>query len=238
MNLLVVEDEKQVADFIQRGLRAEGWVVSLAFDGETALKLIAEDNFDAVVLDLMLPGISGQEVCRRMRTQNNFTPVLMLSALDQTDDRVSGLQIGADDYLVKPFDFEELIARIEALVRRSRGFPSNDIGHEKHILQHGTIVFNTVSLEITCQDQQITLTEKERRVLQLFLSSPDKIYSRERILNAVWGANEDPLTNVIDVYVGRLRKKLGHAGKAIETIRGAGYKLSTHRMEEIRDTGM
>jgi DNA-binding response OmpR family regulator len=233
MNLLVVEDEKQVADFIQRGLRSEGWVVSLALDGETALELIAEDDFDVVVLDLMLPGISGQDVCRNMRANNNFTPVLMLSALDQTDDRVSGLQMGADDYLVKPFDFEELIARIQALVRRAGAFSLNEDNHEEHILQLGTIVFNTMSLEITCRDKQITLTEKERRILQLFLTNPDKLYSRERMLNAVWGANEDPLTNIIDVYVGRLRKKLGESGEAIETIRGAGYKLSTSRMEEI-----
>lgn len=225
MNLLVVEDEARIADFIQRGLKAEGWTVTVAPDGERALELISHEDFDVIILDLMLPGIGGQDVCRRMRANKILTPVLMLTALDAVDDRVSGLRLGADDYLTKPFNFDELVARIEALARRASKFETN--GSEAHILRKGTLCFNTKSLEITCNDKKIELTTKERDILKLFLSNPDKIFSRERILNAVWGANEDPMTNVVDVYIGRLRKKLGSAGESIETVRGVGYKFTT-----------
>lgn len=223
MNVLVVEDESRVAEFIQRGLRAEGWSVTVAPDGETGLELVENDEFDVVVLDLMLPGISGQDVCRKMRARRNVTPVLMLTALGKTDERVAGLRMGADDYLGKPFDFDELLARIEALVRRRNAFG----GEEKtaHLLEAGPIRFDMQSLEVFCDDSRIELTSKERDMLRLFLNRPGKILSRERILNAVWGASADPLNNVVDVYVGRLRKKLGSAGGSIETVRGAGYRL-------------
>jgi DNA-binding response OmpR family regulator len=227
MNLLVVEDEARVADFIQRGLKAEGWIVTVAADGETGLNVIERDNFDAIVLDLILPGISGQEVCRRLRANKNLTPVLMLTALDAVDDRVAGLRLGADDYLAKPFNFDELVARVEALVRRVNHFEAKD---DKSYILHdetGTLCFNTRSLEVTCAGRRLELTAKERDILKLFLANPDRIYSRERILNAVWGANEDPMTNVVDVYMGRLRKKLGSLGDAIKTVRGVGYKLSS-----------
>lgn len=226
MNLLLVEDEQRVAEFIQRGLRAEGWTVLHAPDGETALGLLETDDFDVTVLDLILPGISGQDVCRLMRARQDFTPVLMLSALDRTDDRVAGLRLGADDYLVKPFDFDELVARIQALARRSSAFRAGDT--QANLMQLGELTYNTKSLEVTVAGRIVPMTEKERGILQLFLGNPDKIYSRERILNAVWGANEDPLTNIVDVYIGRLRKKLGSAGEAIETVRGAGYRLSSN----------
>jgi DNA-binding response OmpR family regulator len=225
MNLLIVEDEARVAAFIQRGLKAEGWTVTVAADGETALDLASQDDFDVIVLDLMLPGISGQDVCRWLRARKNLTPVLMLTALDAVDDRVSGLRLGADDYLTKPFDFDELIARLGALVRRANAFKAQE--NDNHLLSSGPLSFDTRSLEVTCADQHIELTAKERDILKLFLANPNKIFSRERILNAVWGANEDPLTNVVDVYIGRLRKKLGASGEAIETVRGAGYKLAT-----------
>ncbi len=228
MNLLLVEDEARVADFIQRGLKAEGWTVTVALDGESALNLTARDEFDVIILDLMLPGIGGQDVCRRLRASKNLTPVLMLTALDAVDDRVAGLRLGADDYLAKPFAFDELVARIEALVRQAGNFEAKE--EEAHILRQGILCFNTRSLEISCADQHIELTTKERNILKLLLTNPDKIYSRERILNAAWGVNEDPMTNVVDVYIGRLRKKLGSAGDAIETVRGVGYKLSTHRL--------
>lgn len=225
MNILLVEDERRIADFIQRGLKAEGYTVILAPDGESAIDLLANDDFDLVVLDLMLPGASGHDVCRQMRARKDFTPVLMLSALDRTDDRISGLQLGADDYLVKPFDFDELVARIQALLRRSKGTMANE--PDRHVLRLGGIAFDSRSLEVTYLGHKITLTEKERQILQLLLVGPDRIHSRERIINAVWGSTEDPLTNIVDVYVARLRKKLGSAGKAIETVRGVGYRLSS-----------
>lgn len=234
MNILVVEDEARVAEFVQCGLKAEGWMVTVAPDGETALDLIDQDRFDVVVLDLMLPGISGQEVCRQMRARNNLTPVLMLSALVKVDDRVAGLRLGADDYLSKPFDFDELLARIEALVRRTGAFATH--GSDTHVLQTGPISFDMQSLEVHCDGTRIDLTATEREVLKLFLANPRKVFSRERILNAVWGANADPLNNVVDVYIGRLRKKLGPAGQAIETVRGAGYRL-VDPSDESRGSG-
>ena len=225
MNILLVEDERRIADFIQRGLKAEGYTVIVAPDGESAMGMLANDDFDLVVLDLMLPGASGLDVCRQMRARQDFTPVLMLSALDRTDDRISGLQLGADDYLVKPFDFDELVARIQALLRRSRGTMANE--RDRHVLRLGGVAFDSRSLEVTYLGQRITLTDKERQILHLLLVGPDRIHSRERIINAVWGSTEDPLTNIVDVYVARLRKKLGAAGKAIETVRGVGYRLSS-----------
>ena len=223
INVLVIEDEVRVADFIQSGLKSEGWTVTVASDGESGLDLIEQDGFDIVVLDLMLPGMSGQDVCRRMRACNNMTPVLMLTALGKLDERVAGLRLGADDYLAKPFDFDELLARIEALVRRSRAFGAID--EDTHVLTLGPIRFDLQSLEVYCGEERVDLTSKEREILKLFLANPRKVFSRERILNAVWGANADPLNNVVDVYVGRLRRKLGPAGDAIETVRGAGYRL-------------
>ena len=223
MNVLLVEDESRVADFIQRGLKAEGWTVTLAGNGETGLDLAEQDDYDVIVLDLMLPGMSGQELCRRLRARNNLTPVLMLSALGKTDDRVEGLRLGADDYLAKPFDFNELVARIEALARRQRGFEQSE--QAAHVLAVGPIQFDTQSLEVLCDGAPVELTTREREILLLFLSNPRRVFSRERILNAVWGASADPLTNVVDVYVGRLRRKLGDAGDMIETVRGVGYRL-------------
>lgn len=223
MNILLVEDEERVADFVQRGLKAEGWTVTVASDGEQALDFCRDDSFDAIVLDLMLPGISGKEVCQRLRARDDRTPVLMLTALDRTDDRVSGLRIGADDYVTKPFEFDELIARIEAQVRRATGYQNEEDTH--HILRHGRLTFDTKSLAVNHGDKRIELSAKEREILKLLMAKPHRVHSRERILNAVWGAGEDPLTNVVDVYMSRLRKKLG-AAALIETVRGAGYRLS------------
>ena len=224
MNVLIVEDEARVADFIQRGLRSEGWVVTVVPDAETGLDLLDRETFDVIVLDLMLPGVSGQEMCRQLRSRRNLTPVLMLSALGKIDDRVAGLRIGADDYLAKPFDFDELVARLEALARRKGGFEAG--ADDARLLELGPIRLDTESLEVFCEGESIDVTTKERDILALFLSNPGKVFSRERILNSVWGASADPLTNVVDVYVGRLRKKLGAAGYMIETVRGAGYRLA------------
>ena len=224
MNVLLVEDEQRVADFVQRGLRAEGWAVTATGDGESALDLLARDSYDVVVLDLMLPGIGGQDVCKRMRARCDHTPVLMLTALDRTDDRVDGLKAGADDYLGKPFDFEELLARLEALVRRATKFDPGS--SPSTALVHGALHYDTRTLEVRCGDQRLDLSAKEREILKLLLTDAGRVYSRERILNAAWGTTSDPLTNVVDVYISRLRKKLGDA-VGIETVRGAGYRLAS-----------
>lgn len=221
MNVLLVEDEERVADFVTRGLKAEGWTIELATDGETALELLGDRAFDVMVLDLMLPGISGQDVCRRMRARNDFTPVLMLSALDATDERVVGLQIGADDYLVKPFDFDELVARITALARRAKNFRDQS---EDGMLRGEGIALDTVAHTVFVDGEPVDMTTRERELLALFLTSPRKVFARERILNKVWGAQADPLTNVVDVFVARLRRKLGRHGARIKTVRGMGYR--------------
>jgi DNA-binding response OmpR family regulator len=222
VNILVVEDEHRVADFITRGLRAEGWIAEHAESGEIALDILSQHEFDIVLLDLMLPGISGQDVCRKMRARGIHTPILMLSALDAVEERVAGLKLGADDYLSKPFDFDELIARIEALRRRENDFKSSGDGE---VLEYEALALNTRSLVVTVDNEEIELTAKERDLLLLLMANRGKVFARERILNTVWGSQEDPLTNVIDVYIGRLRKKLGDSGKHIRTIRGLGYRF-------------
>ncbi len=222
MNILIVEDEARVADFIMRGLRAEGWTVSHAADAETGLELTLRERYDVIVLDLMLPGLPGQDFCRKLRARKDFSPILMLSALDALDERVEGLKIGADDYMVKPFEFDELIARIEALARRSGRFSDAE---SETVLRAGSIVLDLESLEATVDGRLLDLTPKEREILKLFLSKPGRVFSRERILNSVWGATEDPLTNIVDVYVGRLRRKLSARGACLQTVRGAGYRL-------------
>ena len=216
-NLLLVEDETRVADFIRRGLSAENYVVTHAPSGEEALEHLKAGGFNLVILDLMLPGISGQDVCRQMRSRRDQTPILMLTALD----RVGGLRLGADDYLPKPFDFEELLARVEALLRRSDIQPT---GADDTIWFEG-VALNRSSFKTTVDGEPIELSAKERDLLRLFLVNPGKVMSRERILNSVWSAQEDPMTNIVDVYVGRLRKKLDGYGDRIQTIRGAGYRF-------------
>lgn len=221
MNILLVEDEARVADFVRRGLRAEGWNVEHVGSGEAALEACVVPIHDAIVLDLMLPGMSGQDVCRLLRARGNVTPVLMLTALDTAEERVEGLRLGADDYLPKPFDFDELIARIHALVRRDRDYRTAPAERD---LRHDGVVIDTESLIVRIDDTPIDLTCKERELLTLFLGNVGKALSRERILGAVWGLSEDPLTNVVDVYISRLRKKLGPYGGQLVTVRGSGYR--------------
>lgn len=223
MNILLVEDEARVADFIRRGLAAEGWSIDHAADGEDALEYAASNAYDVILLDLMLPGIQGQDVCRKLRARKTVTPILMLTALDSPEERVEGLKIGADDYLPKPFDFDELIARVEALHRRATGYVSDS---DDTMIISGGLTFNKSSLEVTVDDAEIELSKKERDLLLLFLTNSGRVLSRERILNAVWGVNADPLTNVVDVYVGRLRRKIGTQADRIVTLRNVGYRMN------------
>lgn len=228
MNILLVEDETQVADFVVRGLKAEGWSVEHVGDGESALRRVGEEAFDIVVLDLMLPGISGREVCRKLRARGERVLVLMLSALDATEERVEGLRIGADDYLPKPFDFDELVARLEALGRRGARFEEKV---DDDVLRLDAIAIDRRSLRASVDGQALELTGKERDLLTFLLLNPDRALSRERILNTVWGVQEDPQTNVVDVYIGRLRRKLGVHGERLRTVRGLGYRLGTRDRE-------
>ncbi len=223
MNILLVEDEERVADFIRRGLKAEGWAVEHAGDGESALEILKDRSFDVVILDLMLPGISGQDVCRRMRARRDHTSVLMLTALDALDERIEGLKLGADDYLPKPFDFDELVARLEALHRRVRNFGADEASS---ILAVGKLSLDRKAMALKVDGKPVELTAKEREILLLFMLNPDRLLSRERILNAAWGTQEDPLTNIVDVYIGRLRRKIAPYENMISTLRGVGYRMN------------
>jgi DNA-binding response OmpR family regulator len=223
MRILIVEDETRIADFLQRGLRAEGHFCLVANDGESGLSLALEGDFDLILLDLMLPGIHGHEVCQQLRMKQVNTPLIILSAMDSLDDVIAGLRMGADDYMTKPFSFEELLARIDAVMRRN-----SDIAEQEQTLKVGPLVFDRKSLRFFKEDAQVQLTAKELAIMELLMSNPGTLFSRERILNNVWGLNMDPLTNVVDVYIGKLRKKIdsGSGNSLIETVRGMGYRLN------------
>ncbi len=222
MRILIVEDEVCISDFLDRGLRAEGHFCVIAHDGEEGLSLASDGDFDLVLLDLMLPKMHGHEVCQRLGMNKVNTPLMILTAMDSIDDIVAGLRLGADDYMTKPFSFEELLARIESVKRRSSHRQKED-----PCLRVGPVVFDRDALRVTVDDQDVHLTAKELAILELLMSNPGKLFSRERILSNVWGLNMDPLTNVVDVYIGKLRKKIDHqdGDSLIETVRGLGYRL-------------
>lgn len=224
--LLIVEDDTRVARFLERGLNAEGYKCTVAHHGTEGLELTRHGAFDLILLDRMLPGHDGIAICRALRKADIDTPVLMLTALDEVDDRVEGLRVGADDYLGKPFDFEELLARLEALTRRAGGYRDDD-----DVLEYGPLRLDIPALALSCRGLPVPLTSTEMALIRLLMSQPKRVYSRERILNAVWGQTEDPMTNIVDVYIGRLRRKLDakEGPSLIETVRGAGYRLAaTH----------
>ena len=222
MRILIVEDEVRIADFLQRGLRAEGHFCVVANDGEAGLSLALEGDFDLLLLDLMLPGMHGRDICQQLRMNKINTPLIILSAMDSLDDIIAGLRMGADDYMTKPFSFEELLARIETVMRRS-----SEIATEEQSLATGPLSFDRRSLRFTVDGKEIKLTAKELAIMELLMSNPGTLFSRERILSNVWGLNMDPLTNVVDVYIGKLRKKIDDesAPSMIETVRGLGYRL-------------
>jgi len=231
MNILVVEDDRRVADFLERGLRAEGHVVHVARSGpeglECAQRLHRERQCDdpptVLLLDVMLPGFSGLELCQTLRASGAGMPILMLSALGTVDDRVAGLRMGADDYLPKPFAFEELLARIDALSRRGQGTPQA----RSDSLQVDDLVLDLNTMRARRDDCPLDLTARELALLELLMRHPGRLFSRERILANVWGTHEDPLTNVVDVYIRRLRGKIddGRPRALIQTVRGLGYRL-------------
>jgi len=223
MRILIVEDEVRIADFLQRGLRAEGHFCVVANDGEAGLALAMEGDFDLLLLDLMLPGLHGREICQQLRINKINTPLIILSAMDSLDDVIAGLRMGADDYMTKPFSFEELLARIETVMRRS-----SEVTSEEKSLAMGPLAFDRQSLRFTVDGKEIKMTAKELAIIELLMSHPGTLFSRERILSNVWGLNMDPLTNVVDVYIGKLRKKIDadNAESIIETVRGLGYRLN------------
>jgi two-component system copper resistance phosphate regulon response regulator CusR len=224
--ICLVEDEQKVAAFICRGLEEHGYKVKTAKNGEEAKTIIPSADFDLLIMDIMLPDINGIELCRQIRLFNSKTPILMLSALDQVQNKVAGLKAGADDYLVKPFHFSELLARIEALLRRQNTNPA-----ENHTLEFDDLKLDTWSNVAERAGQQITLTAKEYTLLELFMRNPNKILSREYIAEQVWEIDFDTGTNFIDVYVNYLRNKIekGFKKKLIHTVIGMGYTLRNDR---------
>ncbi|HET7482102.1 MAG TPA: response regulator transcription factor [Actinomycetota bacterium] len=218
MKLLVVEDEDHLRDLIERAMSEEGYIVEAVGDGDEAAYRLEEFDYDAIVLDWMLPGRSGFDVCKDLREREDWTPVLMLTARDAIEDRVQGLDAGADDYLVKPFSFSELSARIRALTRR--GAKPRPV-----TLEVGTISLDPATRAVQVDGDPATLTPKEFALLEYLMRHPDEVLSRTTLLEHVWDFAYDGASNVVDVYIGYLRKKLDDEGARIESVRGAGYRL-------------
>jgi two-component system response regulator MprA len=223
VKILVVDDERAVRESLRRALELEGYEIELAEDGRQALERLArEDQPDAVILDVLMPGVDGLEVCRTLRSQGSRLPVLMLTARTQVEDRVEGLDAGADDYLTKPFALEELLARVRALLRRS-----GDDGASGDKLSFADLELDPGTREVTRGDERIELTRTEFSLLELFLRNPRQVLTRSVIFERVWGYDFGFASNSLDVYIGYLRRKTEASGKPrlIHTVRGVGYAL-------------
>jgi two-component system response regulator MprA len=222
--VLVVEDDPAISHFVVRGLREENYRVDLAEDGATAERMAGDELYDAIILDILLPGLDGLSLCRRLRRDGVDAPVLMLTARDAVPDRILGLDAGADDYLVKPFAFDELLARLRALTRRGR---TRQLDAS---LSYGPIVLSSTTHVVTAAGRPLELSATEYRLLEHLLRHAEAIVSRDQLAEHVWGGDFDPFSNVADVYIGYLRRKLRAAGldePLIHTIRGMGYMLKT-----------
>jgi heavy metal response regulator len=222
MRVLLVEDETRIAEFITRGLSEQGHAVDVASDGDEALHWADIADFDLILLDVMLPGRDGFGVCRTLRARGLQTPILMLTARDAVEDRVKGLDSGADDYLVKPFAFAELLARLRALVRRQ----PQVLGR---VLEVGDLKLDTTTLEVSRQGESISLTTKERRLLEYLMRHPNQVLTRTMIAEHVWNYDFDNATNVIDVHIRNVRRKVDDpfAVKLVQTVCGAGYRIAS-----------
>ncbi|MFN4054621.1 MAG: response regulator transcription factor [Alishewanella aestuarii] len=221
MKILIVEDDDKVAVFLARGLKAEGYLTQVITNGRDVLEAVRQFEPDIIVLDRMLPQVDGLTLCQQLRSQQVNARILMLSALSEVEERVKGLRCGADDYLGKPFHFEELLARIESLAKRGLS------PVQSRQLQVADLLLDLDTMRVQRAGRDLLLTAKELAILELLMANSGKVYSRERILTNVWGLNEDPLTNIVDVYMARLRKKVDehHPQKLLHTRRGLGYCL-------------
>lgn len=223
VRILVVEDNAAMSDAVQRGLRAEGFEADVAHDGVEGLWRAREFPYDAVVLDIMLPGLNGYEVCRTLRGEGNTTPILMLTAKDGEYDIAEGLEFGADDYLTKPFSFVVFIARLRALLRRANQRPGDDLAVA------GALVINTATHTCLIQGAELALTHREYLLLEALVRRVGEPLTRQELLDRVWGADHEGTSNVVDVYIGYLRRKLADAGAThgvqIETLRNVGYRV-------------
>jgi len=214
--ILIAEDEPRLASFLEKGLKANGFVTTVVEDGHIASLVARDDEFDLVLLDIGLPGMDGFHVLSEIRSRGQRLPVIFLTARDELDDKITGLEGGADDYMTKPFRFEELIARVRVRLR-------DDGSREQSRLEVGGITLDIRSRQTTVDGEQVTLTAREFTLLETLMRHPGQMLSREQLLSHVWGYDYDPGSNVVDVYIGYLRRKLGES--AIETVRGMGYRL-------------
>jgi DNA-binding response OmpR family regulator len=222
LKILLVEDEKKIADILRKGLAEQGYTVDVAYDGLVGQKVFDAHEFQLVILDLNLPGLNGYELCRHIRSRNEKIPIIMLTALSSTDDKIQGFEAGADDYIIKPFDFKELLVRIKALLKRIyQQVPSGNV------LKVSDVVMNLESKEVTRSGKSISLTAKEFQLLEYFVRNKNRVVSRADIALKVWDIDFDTKTNVIDVYVNFLRKKIDRdfEPKLIHTQVGMGYIL-------------
>jgi len=219
VRILVVEDEAKVASFVRKGLEEQGFAVEVSQHGDEAYELARTRPYDAIVLDIMLPGRDGLSILANLRARQNTVPVLLLTARSELDERVRGLNLGADDYLTKPFFLEELVARLHALGRR-RG------GEQGSVLQAGDVTVNLLTREVRRAGQPVGLTPREFQLLEVLLRTPGRVFTRTQLLERVWGYGFDPQTNLVDVNIQRLRKKIDpESGESIlETVRGVGYR--------------
>src|ERR1700682_5149899 len=220
MRILVVEDERKIANFIQKGLKEFGFAVDLIGRGDEALEIILDNPFDAVVLDIMLPGRDGLSILRALRERTNCVPVLILTARGEISEKVEGLNLGADDYLAKPFSIDELVARLRALIRRNSG--ESLIRYRVHDLS-----LDLATRAVRRGSRRIELTTREFSLLECLMRSPGRVFTRTQLCQHVWEYHFDPETNLVDVYIQRLRRKIddGEATKLIQTVRGVGYRI-------------
>lgn len=216
MRVLIVEDEHKIANSIKKGLGQEGFAVDIAYDGNGGYDLALGENYGVIILDLMLPGMTGMEICKKMRSEGNHTPILMLTAKGELTDKIEGLNSGADDYLVKPFAFLELLARVKALIRR----PKESVGTE---LKAKDLILDTVTYQVKRGKNNIILSKKEFSLLEYLLRHKGKVISKEALIGSIWDYEADVLPNTVEVFIGYLRNKIGR--DIIKTVRGFGYKI-------------
>jgi len=221
MRILVVEDERRIADALKEGLEQESYAVDVCYDGEEGYATASSNEYDVILLDVMLPNLSGYEICEKLRADGVRTPILMLTARGQNEDIVEGLNIGADDYLPKPFSFEVLLARVKALMRR----PQETLGE---ILSVGDLTLNTTTYEVKRKDKPVKLSQKEYALLEYLLRNKDKVLSKDMIMTHVWNFDADILPNTVEVFINLLRSKVDkpfRGPELIHTVRGFGYKV-------------
>ncbi|CAN1209251.1 response regulator transcription factor [Tumidithrix helvetica PCC 7403] len=226
MHILYVEDELKIANFVCAGLKEQGFVVDYCDNGNDGYQYALDREYDAIVLDIMLPGKDGLAILKSLRREGRNVPVILLTARNELDDRLEGLNLGADDYLAKPFFVEELVARIHALVRRISGDRQN-------ILSVDPIKLDRITREVTCNQQSVELTSREFNLLEYLMRSPGRVFTRTQILEHIWGYDFNPSTNLVDVCIQRIRKKLDRVGGSgcLESMRGVGYRFRKPEMK-------